>query len=109
MKEILTELPAADIWEKLPRWALIVAVMVLSPLAVYTVTAHFGTDNQQSEDIATLTQTVSQLAVVVEYNYKETERNSHTAQANNELIHETQMRLERILGRIENRLDEEDN
>lgn len=95
-----------ELMKELPKWALYVVIALLVPLSGYTVWAHIDTDNTQSEDIKTLAATVANLTVVVEYNYKETERNSATAQANADTLHETQMRLERIMGRIEARLDE---
>ena len=98
-----------DILGKLPNWALLVAICILAPLAIYSITQHVNTDSQQSIDLQTLSNTVSSLVVVVEYNYKETERNSEASASNAKIIHETQARLERIMGRIEARLDEENN
>lgn len=109
MKDILTEIPPSDIWEKLPQWFLIIAVMILLPMAAYTVSHHVKIDDQQSADLKSLADTVSNLTVVVEYNYKETQKNAAKMESNTTLIHETQNRLERIMGRIEARLDEEDN
>lgn len=98
-----------DILDKLPRWALILVIIILLGPAGYALTLHVSTDMKQSTDISDLATTVSNLAVVVEYNYKETERNSNTVASNTATITETQMRLERILGRIEARLDEEND
>lgn len=95
-----------DVLKELPKWALYLVVSLTIPLSAYTVWQHVENDNSQSADISQLATTVANLAVVVEYNYKETERNGNTVQANAQTIHETQMRLERIMGRIEARLDE---
>jgi hypothetical protein len=84
-------------------------LLLTSAVTVYAINMHLVMDQTQSSDISQLASTVSQLTVVVEHNYKETERNATKMEENAKLLHDTQMRLERILGRIESRMDEENN
>jgi methionine-rich copper-binding protein CopC len=95
-----------DYLKTLPQWALVGMLLLTSAVTVYAVQAHLKIDNQQTADLAVLASTVSNLTAVVEYNYMQIEGNADTIKDNNELIRDTQIRLERIMGRIEARLDE---
>jgi hypothetical protein len=93
-------------WLKtVPTWALIGLILILAPVAGYAFNAHLAADVQQSADIRSLAKIVDQMAVVVEYNRELAEANEEKLDGAQAQLAATQLRLERLMGRIESRLD----
>lgn len=93
-------------WLKtVPSWALIGLVLCLAPVAAYAVVDHLQADKKQSTDIAALASTVEDMAKIVEYDMAQTEENADEIKDMRARLEETQRRLERLLGRLEARLD----
>ena len=90
--------------QSVPRWFLISLVLALFPVVSYGFWGHLQQDAEQDEALSILVQTVSNIVVVLEYNREGHEKNTRTL----ERVQAVQMRVERLLGKLEEHLDKED-
>lgn len=92
-----------DALKKTPSWATHLLLAVTMVISGWWVRDTLDENKQQSADIRELSSTVHDLATIVEYNYKEVERNS----ADVKELRGTQQRLEVLLARVEAQLDKD--
>jgi predicted negative regulator of RcsB-dependent stress response len=90
-----------DWLQTVPRWFLLGLVLALFPVVSYGFWGHLQHDEKQDETLSILVNTVSNIVVVVEYNRKGHENNTRTL----ERAQDVQLRVERLLGRLEEHLD----
>jgi hypothetical protein len=89
------------ILDKLPRWMLVLLVILLSAPAGYALKDHVDEDKKQSSDIRDLITVTENLKVVVEYNRELSDMNERSVEKQREY----QMRMALLLGKLEGRLD----
>lgn len=93
-----------DWLQSVPRWFLLGLVLALFPVVSYGFWGHLKQDAKQDEALSTLVSTVGNIVVVIEYNREGHEKNARTL----EKAQAVQLRVERLLGRLEEHLDKGD-
>jgi type VI protein secretion system component VasK len=93
----------------LPRgllnWLLAGAILTLSGLGYGAVQDHRTAAQEVRSDLDQLAEIVKQLTVVVEHNYEEAEDQKEDLDQLQDRMLATQLRLERLLGKLEARVD----